>query len=368
MNNLKKKIRKKIIDLGFDIIGFTKPIVEKKCSDEFKEFIDKNHHGEMKWLERHYEKKKNPKKIWDKVKTIIVIGLNYAPKENPLKINEFKDVANISVYAKNRDYHEVISKKLNLFKDWFSQRLGSDCKIFVDTAPVMEKYFAKKTQIGWLGKHTNIVSKKFGSWLFLSEIFIPIDLDEDKPSTHTCGSCKDCLKVCPTNAIYDNFKIDARKCISYLTIEHKGPIPISLREKIGNKVYGCDDCLSICPWNKFSSPTKNSSFLSLKKEKSLSFFLNFNNEKFNDFFKSSPIKRIGWISFIRNILIASGNSNNRVLIPKIKKYLSHDEAIVRGAAVWSFSRLENRKKNEILNKIKQKEKNKYVLFELNSVT
>ena len=368
MNDLKKKIRKKIINLGFDVIGFTKPIVEKRSSDQFKEFIDKNHHGEMKWLERHYEKKKNPKKIWNKVKTIIVVGLNYAPKENPLPINKLQDVANISVYAKNRDYHEVISKKLNLFKDWFNQKLEFDCRIFVDTAPVMEKYFAKKTQVGWLGKHTNIVSKKFGSWLFLSEIFIPIDLDEDKSSTHNCGSCNDCLKICPTEAIYDNFKIDARKCISYLTIEHKGPIPISLREKIGNKVYGCDDCLSVCPWNKFSSPTKDSNFLNLKKEKSLSFFLNFNNEKFNEFFKSSPIKRIGWISFIRNILIASGNSKNKALIPKIKKYLNHDEAIVRGAAVWSFSKLEKDKKNNVLKNIKKREKNQYVLFELNSVT
>ena len=275
MEKFKNKIRKKILDIGFDSVGFAKPTVDLKTSTEFKNFLNKNYQGEMKWLEKHYEKKKNPKKIWEEVKTIIVVGLNYAPQDNPLKINNFKEKANISVYAKNKDYHVIIKNKLKEFKDWFDREFKLDCKIFVDTAPVMEKYFAKETGVGWQGKHTNIVSKKFGSWLFLSEIFLPIKLENDKPSTDNCGSCNDCITICPTDALVKDSKIDARKCISYLTIEYKGPIPMSLREKIGNKVYGCDDCLSVCPWNKFSEPTKNKNFLTLEKEKDLKFFLDF---------------------------------------------------------------------------------------------
>lgn len=365
MNTLKNKIRKKILDIGFDSVGFTKPIIDLKTSRKFKEFLNKNHHGEMRWLERHYEKKRNPKKIWEDVKTVIVVGLNYAPTNNPLRVNNFKEKANISVYAKNKDYHIVIKNKLKEFKDWFNEEFKLDCKIFVDTAPVMEKYFAKKTGVGWQGKHTNIVSKKFGSWLFLSEIFLSIDIDGDKPSKDNCGSCDDCLKICPTNALYEESKIDARKCISYLTIEYKGPIPIGLREKIGNKVYGCDDCLSVCPWNKFSEPTKNKNFLALEKEKDLKFFLDFDEKIFKKYFFQSPILRIGWISFIRNILIASGNSKIQNLSPSIKKYLTHKEPLVRGTAVWSINRLHNFKHTKLFQKLKTIEKNEYVKFELN---
>ena len=364
MEKFKNKIRKKILDIGFDSVGFAKPIMDLKTSSEFKDFLNKNYHGEMKWLERHYEKKKNPKKIWDEVKTIIVVGLNYAPPDNPLKINNFREKANISVYAKNKDYHVIIKEKLKELKDWFSREFKLDCKIFVDTAPVMEKYFAKQTGIGWQGKHTNIVSKKFGSWLFLSEIFLSIDLDNDKPSKDNCGSCNDCITVCPTNALYEGSKIDARKCISYLTIEYKGPIPMSLREKIGNKVYGCDDCLSVCPWNKFSKTTKEKNFLALEKEKDLKFFLDFDESIFKKYFVQSPILRIGWISFIRNILIASGNSKIQNLRSSIEKYLTHKEPLVRGTAVWSINKLQKFKKTELFQKLKTIEKNKYVKFEL----
>ena len=313
------------------------------------------------------KKKKKPKKIWDEVKTIIVVGLNYAPPDNPLKINSFKEKANISVYAKNKDYHVIIKKKLKEFKDWFSREYKLDCKIFVDTAPVMEKYFAKQTGIGWQGKHTNIVSKKFGSWLFLSEIFLSIDLENDKPSEDNCGSCNDCITICPTNALYEGSKIDARKCISYLTIEYKGPIPMSLREKIGNKVYGCDDCLSVCPWNKFSKTTKEKKFLALEKEKDLKFFLDFDESIFKKYFVQSPILRIGWIPFIRNILIASGNSKIQNLGSSVKKYLTHKEPLVRGTAVWSINKLHKFKKTELFQKLKTIEKNKYVKFELDCV-
>ena len=234
----------------------------------------------------------------------------------------------------------------------------------MDSSPIFEKYFAQKTKIGWLGKHTNIVSKKYGSWLFLSEIFLPVSIHVTEEKNENCGSCKSCIDICPTNAIVSNYKIDSRKCISYLTIEHRGPIPKSLRKKIGNRVYGCDDCLSVCPWNKFTSMTNKEEFLPKENEKNLGFFLDFNKQKFNDYFVDSPIKRIGWLRFLRNVIISSGNSESKFLAQKLEKYLSHSDAIIRGAAVWSMSQFSSKKKIE---KFLQNEKNKYVLYELNSL-
>ena len=234
----------------------------------------------------------------------------------------------------------------------------------MDSSPIFEKYFAQKTKIGWLGKHTNIVSKKYGSWLFLSEIFLPVSINVTADKIENCGSCKSCVDICPTNAIVSNYKIDSRKCISYLTIEHRGPIPKSLRKKIGNRVYGCDDCLSVCPWNKFTSMTNKEEFLPKENEKNLGFFLDFNKQKFNDYFVDSPIKRIGWLRFLRNVIISSGNSESKFLAQKLEKYLSHSDAIIRGAAVWSMSQFSSKKKIE---KFLQNEKNKYVLYELNSL-
>ena len=364
MNDLKKKIKEKISKLGFDVIGFTEPTVDKKAKAEYRKYLEKNHHGQMKWLENHFEKKTNPKKVWDKVKTVIVLGLNYTPQTNPIKKLKNKKMANISVYANNKDYHKITNFKLQQIKDWLLEKYQIDSKYFVDSSPIFEKYFAQKTKIGWLGKHTNIVSKKYGSWLFLSEIFIPVCLYSNEQKIDNCGSCKSCIDICPTNAIISNYKIDARKCISYLTIEHRGPIPKSLRKKIGNRIYGCDDCLSVCPWNKFAPTTENKDFFPRENEKNLSFFLNFNKEKFNDYFNDSPIKRIGWLRFLRNVIISSGNSRSFFLVQKLKEYLSHPDAIIRGAAVWSISQFSPKSKIE---KLLKNEKNKYVLYELNSL-
>ena len=318
----------------------------------------------MKWLENHFEKKTNPKKVWEKVKTVIVLGLNYTPETNPIEKIRNKEVANISVYANNKDYHKITNAKLQQIKDWLLEKYQIDSKYFVDSSPIFEKYFAQKTKIGWLGKHTNIVSKKYGSWLFLSEIFLPVSINVTEEKNENCGSCKSCIDICPTNAIVSNYKIDSRKCISYLTIEHRGPIPKSLRKKIGNRVYGCDDCLSVCPWNKFTTTTNKEEFIPKENEKNLSFFLDFNKQKFNDYFVDSPIKRIGWLRFLRNVIISSGNSESKFLAQKLEKYLSHSDAIIRGAAVWSMSQFSSKKKIE---KFLQNEKNKYVLYELNSL-
>ena len=366
MNDLKNNIRKKINDLGFDFVSFTKPVIDKETKLKFKTFLDKNYHGDMKWLERHYEKKNEPRKLWDEVKTVVVIALNYSPKYNPILKNDKNDFANISVYAGNEDYHKVIYDKLNDFKVWFKKEYNLESKIFVDSAPLMEKYFAKMSNIGWQGKHTNIVSKKFGSWLFLSEIFLSIEIQADVKSSDNCGSCTNCLDICPTNALYDSYKIDARKCISYLTIEYKGPIPISLRKKIGNKVYGCDDCLAVCPWNKFTLPTKKYEFIN-KNEKYLNFFLEFDEIKFNKYFKKSPIKRIGWVSFMRNVILVCGNSRLPEFIYKLKKFLDNRNPIIRGITIWAINELMEGDIKEVFKKIKEIEKNKYVLFELNSL-
>jgi epoxyqueuosine reductase len=275
-------------------------------------------------------------------------------------------MANISVYAKNIDYHKVIKEKLEYFQKWLFVNYEIESKSFIDTSPILEKYFAQNANIGWQGKNTNLVSKKFGSWLFLSEIFLPIKLENDPSSSNNCGICNKCIDICPTKALYENYKIDSRKCISYLTIEHKGPFPLSLRKKIGNKIYGCDDCLAICPWNKFSKTTKNKDFLSTSKEKTLDSFLSMDEKNFKNYFKKSPILRIGWVSFLRNVIIASGNSKNRNLSKKIYKFLYDNNPIIRGASIWSlFQLIEKNQKKKIKEKFLKKEKNKYVLYELN---
>lgn len=366
MNDLKKKLEDNIFQHGFDVVGYSPPTVDKRAKKEYLYFLNKNYHGEMKWLERHFEKKIEPKKMWDKVKSIVVIGLNYAPKKNPLFNNLSLSKANISVYAQNEDYHEVIKIKLKKIQSWLLDEYNLDSRVFVDSSPIFEKYFAKIANLGWQGKHTNIVSKEYGSWLFLAEIFLPIEIKDLKSQIQdNCGSCNKCIDICPTNALINENKIDARKCISYLTIENKGPIPFSLRKKIGNKVYGCDDCLSICPWNKFSSETTEEKLQSSIESKTLAFFLKFNKDKFQKYFCKSPIKRIGWTRFLRNLIIATGNSQNKNLIKYLHIHLNNESSLIRGTCIWSLFQLINkREKRELREKILKTETNKYVLFEL----
>ena len=366
MNTKKKMIIKKSIELGFDVIGFTSIKIKDHIKNNYKEFLNKNYNGQMKWMERHYKTKNNPKKLWKEVKSIIVLGTNYAPEKNPLEDNFKSKNANISVYARNKDYHYVIKEKLKKFKSWFKDEFQIDARLFVDTAPIYEKPLAQTSGIGWQGKHTNLVSKNYGSWLFLSEIFLPIKIEEDSKEIDHCGTCSKCVDICPTNAFISDYKIDARKCISYLTIEHKGPFPLSLREKIGNKVYGCDDCLAICPWNKFSKKTNLDDLVSKKSlmNPELYDFLKFNKDEFEKVFSDSPVKRIGWVSFIRNIIIASGNSKSRELMKAIKPFLLDLNPIIRGSAIWAYGQLANKyEKEKIKKKFINNEKNRYVLYE-----
>lgn len=364
MYSKKKIIIDKALNYGFDIVKFTTPTIFAKDKNYLKQFIQKNYYGDMHWLKRHFEKKINPKNLWNQAQTIIILGTNYAPKKNPLLLSQYKIKGNISVYAQGIDYHEVIKKKLKRLQNFINQHFCCESRFYVDTSPVFEKSLAQKAGLGWHGKHTNIVSKKFGSWLFLSELFLPFKLTPDKKEMDHCGSCNDCLKICPTNAFVNEYELDARKCISYLTIEHKGPFPISLRKKIGNKIYGCDDCLSVCPWNKFSKPTTIDDLMSKRNNNDLDFFLKLSEKKFSSYFQNSPIKRIGWDKFMRNVLIATGNSKNRNLIKYIFPFLTSSIPLLRGTALWTLGELSSKKlKESIKKKYFDQEKNSYVLFE-----
>ena len=368
MKNFKGIIEKKILSLGFDEVGFCKPEVDPVTKRNYRNFLNKRCNGDMDWLERHYEKKIDPKKIWPEVKTILVQGTNYSPFTNPMTLNQKEILGNISAYAKNEDYHKVIKNNLLEFKKWFFEKFSLESWVFVDTSPILEKYFAEKSGLGWQGKHTNLVSKKYGSWLFLSIIFLPIELEVSDQSDATCGICNDCLKICPTGALISENKIDARKCISYLTIEYKGAFPLSIRKNIGNKIYGCDDCLSICPWNKFSKETKKKEFIQTSSDKKLSFFLKFDEIFFTKFFKNSPIKRIGFESFLRNVIIAAGNSKSLELIKYIQIQLNNPSPIIRGASVWALGQLlPEKEKNQMKRELLSKELNEYVVFELDNL-
>jgi epoxyqueuosine reductase len=275
------------------------------------------------------------------VRSIIMLAMNYGPDNNPLDDLKLRDRAAISVYARNRDYHDVIKGRLKELAGKIASQSGSEVKVFVDTAPVMEKPLAEAAGIGWQGKHTNLVSREYGSWLFLGSIFTTAELEPDAPEADHCGSCRACLDICPTNAFPAPYRLDARRCISYLTIENKGPIPRVFREAIGNRIYGCDDCLAICPWNKFAS-TASEARLTARDDlraPSLAELLTLDDPAFRIRFSGSPVKRIGRDRFIRNVLIAAGNSNDSSLVAPCIALLRDAAPLVRGAAVWALSRL-----------------------------
>ena len=322
-------------------IKITKPKIDKKNKDYFDKFLLEKLHGEMDWLETKKERRKSPKKLWNDVESIIMLGMNYGPDHDPLENIKYKNTGNISVYARGDDYHDIIKKKLKILGRWLIQEIESEIKVFVDTAPVMEKHLAQKAGLGWQGKHTNLVSREFGSWLFLGSIYTNIIIEPDEEELDHCGNCNSCVDICPTQAFQEPYKLDARKCISYLTIEHKGVIPRNLRSKIGNRIYGCDDCLAVCPWNKFAKESNEMKFSSKHNEKSLS--LNklslLNDKDFRLMFSKSPIKRIGRNRFLRNVLIALGNAKSHSSVSYIKRNLKDESPIVRGAAVWAINQI-----------------------------
>ncbi|MGO8102623.1 tRNA epoxyqueuosine(34) reductase QueG [Rhizobium leguminosarum] len=340
-DNLTEFVRAESAAKGFDLCRITRPDAIPEAKERLGQFIDAGRHGTMDWMAETRDRRGDPRTLWSEVRSVVVFGLNYAPDEDPRSILDKPDKAAISVYARNRDYHDVIKGRLKEIATRFAARAGADVKVFVDTAPVMEKPLAAAAGLGWQGKHTNLVSRVHGSWLFLGTMFTTADLAIDAPESDHCGSCRACLDICPTAAFPAPYQIDARRCISYLTIEHKGPIDADLRVLIGNRIYGCDDCLAACPWNKFAS---SASEMKLKaredlKEPSIAFLLTLDDAAFRTFFSGSPVKRIGRDRFVRNVLIAAGNSGDKVLIGPCRRLSGDPSPVVRGMAVWALSRL-----------------------------
>ena len=327
--------------LGFDAVGVVAAESAGDRSGYLSEFVAKGRHGTMAWMEETAARRGSPRTLWPDVKSVVMLAMNYGPDEDPMALLERKDRAAVSVYARNRDYHDIIKGRLKEIAQKLASRSGADVKVFVDTAPVMEKPLAQAAGLGWQGRHTNLVSREFGSWLFLGSIFTTADLPADAAEEDHCGSCRACLDACPTAAFPAPYQLDARRCISYLTIEHKGPIPHEFRAAIGNRVYGCDDCLAVCPWNKFAR-TASEAKLSARDDlraPELSFLLGLDDAAFRALFSGSPVKRIGRDRFLRNVLVAAGNSGDPGLVGQCGELLADASPLVRGAAVWALSRL-----------------------------
>jgi len=329
------------VQAGFDICRITTPDRIGEAGKNLAAFVDAGHHGTMAWMEETLERRSHPRVLWPDVRSIIMLGMNYGPETDPRANLLRPDIGNISVYARHRDYHDVVKGKLKDIATRFAARAGADVKVFVDTAPVMEKPLAASAGIGWQGKHTNLVSRQFGSWLFLGSIFTDCELEADAPEIDHCGSCQACLSACPTSAFPAPYRIDARRCISYLTIEHKGPIARDLRPLIGNRIYGCDDCLAACPWNKFAQRGREMKLAAREDllAPPLAELLALDDAAFRAFFSGSPVKRIGRDRFVRNCLIAAGNSADARLADHCRRLLADDAPEVRAMAVWALGRL-----------------------------
>jgi epoxyqueuosine reductase len=326
---------------GFSAIGIMNPNDTAAMRGHLRSFIDQGYQGSMDWLEETFDRRADPKRLWQDVRSIILLTMNYALDGDPLVGLDNQSSGNISVYARNRDYHDIVKGKLKGIADRLKSKTGKDVKVFIDTAPVMEKPLAAMAGLGWQGKHTNLVSRTQGSWFFIGSIYTEAELPTDQGESDHCGSCRACLDACPTNAFPAPYQLDARRCISYLTIEHKGPIPIEFRKLMGNRIYGCDDCLAACPWNKFAVAASEIKLQARQDLMSppLSFLLELDDEAFRSFFTASPIKRIGRDQFMRNALIATGNSRDPALVELVLRRLRDGSALVRVAAVWALREL-----------------------------
>ena len=339
--DFKEALLQEAFRVGFDDVRITAAVLPSSTSSSFDDFISGEYYGDMAWLADTAARRRSPQELWPEARTVITLAVNYGPAFDPRYLLEQRDCGAISVYARGRDYHDFFKKRLKTLARWFVEATRKEVKVFVDTAPVLEKPLAVASGLGWQGKHTNLVSRTFGSWLFLGEIFTTAVLEIDEPETDHCGTCRQCLDVCPTDAFLDAYRIDARRCISYLTIEHKGHIDRSLRPMMGNRIYGCDDCLAVCPWNKFSVVAHESTLqarLELEAPK-LADLVHLSNAAFREMFKGSPIKRIGRDRFIRNVLIAIGNSGNAKLADSIDFLCQDESPLVRAMAIWALSQL-----------------------------
>jgi len=326
---------------GFDVVRFARAGLTEDARAHLRQFLGEGRHGTMDWMARNAGRRGDPKELWPDAKSVIVLGANYGPSGDPMAHHGDKDTGVISVYAQGDDYHDVLKAKLKRLAAFVAGEFGGEVKVFVDTAPVMEKPIAQAAGIGWQGKHTNLVSREFGSWLFLGSVFTTLEIAPDEAEADHCGQCRQCLDACPTDAFTAPYKIDARRCISYLTIEHKGHIPREFREKMGNRIYGCDDCLSVCPWNKFAR-TAHEARLKAREAlvaPALGALAKLDDAAFRALFRGSPVKRIGRDRFVRNVLIAIGNSGDAALIETARDLSKDASPLVRAMAAWALSRL-----------------------------
>lgn len=335
------ELQKRATDLGFDAFGITHVDARPDLPEKLDRALQENWHGDMSWMAETSDRRGAPKALWPDVKSIIMLGQNYGPDFDPLSLLAEKTIGNISAYARNRDYHDLIKGRLKELAGLLSRRTGAEVKVFVDTAPVMEKPLAEAAGLGWQGKHTVLVSRDVGSWMFLGAIFTTAELSSNTQHREQCGSCTRCLDICPTNAFPSAFQLDARKCLAYLNIELKDQIPREFRAPMGNRVYGCDDCLAVCPWNKFASVTQEAKLQTRDdlRSPSLAFLGALDDASFRKFFSASPVKRLGHARFIRNVLIAIGNSEDRTHLPLVETRLADADPLVRGCAIWAFRRL-----------------------------
>jgi epoxyqueuosine reductase len=337
---MKDAIRAKALELGFAEARFTSAAPVPGVAEGLAGYLAEGCHADMGWMAKTPERRVAPQALWADAKSVIVLGENYGPGSDPLTVLGYPDRGHVSVYARGRDYHHVLKKRLKTMARWLVDSYGGDARVFTDTAPVMEKPLAARAGLGWQGRHTNLVSRHFGSWLFLGEIFTTLEFLPDRPEPDRCGLCHRCETICPTGALA-NGHIDPRRCVSYLTIEHKGHIPLDLRPLLGNRIYGCDDCLAVCPWNKFALPTREPGYLPRAEMLAprLADLACLDDAGFRDLFAGSPVKRIGRERFLRNVLIAAGNSHEPALISVVRNLLCDPTSLVRVAAIWALRQL-----------------------------
>ncbi|MBA3677372.1 MAG: tRNA epoxyqueuosine(34) reductase QueG [Sphingosinicella sp.] len=339
---LRDRLNEEARALGFSAIGVARADCAPLTAQRLSQWLSDGAHGDMIWMEETAGRRGSPSALWPEVQSIISLGMSYAPTLDPLALAQQTEHGRISVYAQGADYHDVIKKALKALARWLVAEAQCDLKVFVDTAPVMEKPLAEAAGLGWQGKHTNLVSRKDGSWLFLGAIYTTLELEPDTPHKIHCGSCSACLDACPTNAFPAPYRLDARRCISYLTIEHKGPIPHEFREAIGNRIYGCDDCLAVCPWNRFADAARRNQAFVPRAEltaPALADLLALDDMAFRQVFAGSPIKRIGRGRMVRNAAIAAGNSGQPGLIPQLQALTADPDPVVSEAAGWAVEKL-----------------------------
>jgi len=340
MDALKEALVGRALEEGFVAARVCAPHAVPDVADRLQAFVDAGRHGQMGWMAERMAWRGDPAALWPEARSVVMLAESYAPTHDPLAVLERRDLGAVSVYAQGRDYHDIVKKRLKRLGRWWLERAGGEIKVFVDTAPVPEKALGQAAGLGWQGKHTNLVSRDWGNWAFLGCLFTTVALEPDPAEVDHCGSCRACLDICPTDAFPAPYQLDARRCISYLTIEHRGPVAPDLRAKLGNRIYGCDDCLAVCPWNKFAQAASDLRYLGAVGAPPLAELAALDDARFRARFSGSPIKRIGRDRFVRNVLYAIGNSGQQSLSGAAQALVEDADPAVADAARWAVTRLD----------------------------